>query len=184
MLTHKDNTIYSTTILAVKKNNMTVLAGDGQVTLGNIVMKSNANKLRSLNEGKIIAGFAGSAVDGFTLFERLEKKLEIYPEQLMRASVELAKDWRSDKYLRKLEAMLIVCDKDNILVLSGNGDVLEPEHDAVAIGSGSSYALAAARALLSSSKLPADKIASVAMGIAADMCIYTNHNIVMKKVES
>ena len=183
MLTHKSNTIYSTTILAVKRNGITVLAGDGQVTFGHAVMKSTANKLRTLNSGKIIAGFAGSAADGFSLFERLEKKLEIYPDQLMRAAVELAKDWRSDKYLRKLEAMLIVCDKDNMFVLSGNGDVLQPEHDTVSIGSGSNYALAAARALLHSTKLPAEKIASVAMGIAGDMCIYTNHNIVIEKIE-
>ncbi len=175
--------IHSTTILAVKRNGITVLAGDGQVTLGHAVMKSTANKLRTLNGGKIIAGFAGSAADGFTLFERLEKKLEMYPDQLMRAAVELAKDWRSDKYLRKLEAMLIVCDKENMLVLSGNGDVLQPEYDAVSIGSGSNYALAAARALLNSTKLPAEKIASVAMDIAGDMCIYTNHNVVMERIE-
>lgn len=175
--------IHSTTILAVRRNGITVLAGDGQVTLGHAVMKSTANKLRTLNDGKIISGFAGSAADGFTLFERLEKKLEMYPDQLMRAAVDLAKDWRSDKYLRKLEAMLIVCDKENMLVLSGNGDVLQPEYDAVSIGSGSNYALAAARALLNSTKLPADKVATIAMGIAGDMCIYTNHNIVMEKIE-
>lgn len=174
--------IHSTTILAVKRDGFTVLAGDGQVTLGHVVMKSTANKLRTLSNGKIIAGFAGSAADGFTLFERLERKLEMYPDQLVRASVELAKDWRSDKFLRKLEAMLVVCDKNHLLVLSGNGDVLEPEHDVVAIGSGSNYALAAARALLDATTLPADKIASIAMGIAGDMCIYTNHNIVIEKV--
>lgn len=182
MLYKKENTLYSTTILAVKRNGTTVIAGDGQVTLGHVVMKGTANKLRTLNSGSIIGGFAGAAADGFTLFERLERKLEIYSGQLTRAAVELAKDWRSDKYLRKLEAMMIVCDKNNMLVVSGNGDVLEPEYDAVAIGSGSNYALAAARALLSSTKLPAEKIATSAMSIAADMCIYTNHNVVMEKI--
>ena len=131
----------------MKRNGTTVIAGDGQVTLGHVVMKGTTNKLRTLNSGSIIGGFAGAAADGFTLFERLERKLEIYSGQLTRAAVELAKDWRSDKYLRKLEAMMIVCDKNNMLVVSGNGDVLEPEYDAVAIGSGSNYALAAARAL-------------------------------------
>ncbi len=182
MIIHNPENIYSTTILAVKRNGLTVVAGDGQVTLGHIVMKSTANKLRSINDGKIIGGFAGAAADGFTLFERLENKLEIYPGQLKRSAIELAKDWRSDKYLRKLEAMMIICDKDNILVVSGNGDVLEPEHEAVAIGSGSNYALAAARALLTNTKLTADKIAQASMSIAADMCIYTNHNIIFQKV--
>ncbi len=175
-------TLHSTTILAVKKDGITVIAGDGQVTLGHVVMKSTANKLRRLSKGSIIGGFAGAAADGFTLFERLENKLEMYPGQLMRAAVELAKDWRSDKYLRKLEAMMIVGDQDKLLVISGNGDVLEPEHDTVAIGSGSNYALAAARALLLSTKLNAEKIAKIAMSIAADMCIYTNHNILMEKI--
>jgi ATP-dependent HslUV protease subunit HslV len=182
MITHRPESIYSTTILAVKRNGVTVVAGDGQVTLGHIVMKSTANKLRSINDGKIIGGFAGAAADGFTLFERLESKLEVHPGQLKRSAIELAKDWRSDKYLRKLEAMMIVCDKDNILVVSGNGDVLEPEHEAVAIGSGSNYALAAARALLTNTKLTAEKIAQASMSIAADMCIYTNHNIIFQKV--
>jgi ATP-dependent HslUV protease subunit HslV len=182
MITHRPESIYSTTILAVKRNGVTVVAGDGQVTLGHIVMKSTANKLRSINDGKIIGGFAGAAADGFTLFERLENKLEMHPGQLKRSAIELAKDWRSDKYLRKLEAMMIVCDKDNILVVSGNGDVLEPEHEAVAIGSGSNYALAAARALLTNTKLTAEKIAQASMSIAADMCIYTNHNIIFQKV--
>jgi ATP-dependent HslUV protease subunit HslV len=146
------------------------------------VMKSTANKLRKLSKGQIIGGFAGAAADGFTLFERLESKLEMYPGQLTRAAVELAKDWRSDKYLRKLEAMMIVGDKDKLLVVSGNGDVLEPEHETVAIGSGSNYALAAARALLTNTKLSAEKIAKIAMSIAADMCIYTNHNVVIEKI--
>ena len=184
MFEHNANTLYSTTILAVRRNGMTVIAGDGQVTLGHIVMKSTANKLRTLSQGKIIGGFAGAAADGFTLFERLENKLEIYPGQLTRAAVELAKDWRSDKYLRKLEAMMIICDKQNMLVVSGNGDVLEPEYDVVAIGSGSNYALAAARALIINTKLTAEKIAMSAMSIAADMCIYTNHNIIIEKVQS
>lgn len=177
-----ENSLCSTTILAVRRNGVTVVAGDGQVTLGHVVVKSTANKLRSINQGSIIGGFAGAAADGFALFERLEKKLEVYPGQLTRAAVELAKDWRSDKYLRKLEAMMIVCDKTNILVVSGNGDVLEPEHDAVAIGSGSNYALAAARALLHATSLAAQEIAEIAMGIAADMCVYTNHNIVIEKI--
>ena len=176
--------MHSTTILAVRRNGLTVVAGDGQVTLGHVVMKSTANKLRKLDGGKIVGGFAGAAADGFTLFERLEKKLEIYPGQLTRAAVDLAKDWRSDKYLRKLEAMMIVCDKDSILVVSGNGDVLEPEYDAVAIGSGSNYAVAAARGLLNATKLPADKIAWMAMDIAGDMCIYSNKNIILERVEN
>lgn len=179
---HKENNLHSTTILAVKRNGITVIAGDGQVTLGHVVMKSTANKLRTMNDGAIIGGFAGAAADGFTLFERLERKLEMYPGQLTRAAVELARDWRLDKYLRKLEAMMIVCDKDNMFVISGNGDVLEPENDVVSIGSGSNYALAAARALMSSTDLSAEKIASTAMSIAADMCIYTNHNVVMEKI--
>ncbi len=183
MLTNRSDTFCSTTILAVRRNGITVVAGDGQVTLGHAVVKSTANKLRTMSDGKIIGGFAGAAADGFTLFERLENKLEIYPGQLKRAAVELARDWRSDKYLRKLEAMMIICDKENMLVLSGNGDVLEPEHDTVAIGSGSNYALSAARALLENTKLPAEKIAQSAMSIAADLCIYTNHNVVMQKVE-
>jgi ATP-dependent HslUV protease subunit HslV len=145
-------------------------------------MKGTANKLRLLAKGKIIGGFAGAAADGFTLFERLEAKLESHPGQLTRAAVELAKDWRSDKYLRKLEAMMIVCDKDHMLVVSGNGDVLEPEYETVAIGSGSNYALAAARALLEKSDLSAEEIARTAMKIAGDMCIYTNHNLVVQKI--
>jgi ATP-dependent HslUV protease subunit HslV len=183
MLTNRSDTFCSTTILAVRRNGITVVAGDGQVTLGHAVVKSTANKLRTMSDGKIIGGFAGAAADGFTLFERLENKLEIYPGQLKRAAVELARDWRSDKYLRKLEAMMIICDKENMLILSGNGDVLEPEHDTVAIGSGSNYALSAARALLENTKLSAEKIAQSAMSIAADLCIYTNHNVVMQKVE-
>jgi ATP-dependent HslUV protease subunit HslV len=183
MFTNRSDTFCSTTILAVRRHGITVVAGDGQVTLGHVVMKSTANKLRTMSEGQIIGGFAGAAADGFTLFERLENKLEIYPGQLKRAAVELARDWRSDKYLRKLEAMMIICDKENMLVLSGNGDVLEPEYDTVAIGSGSNYALSAARALLEHTKLSAEKIAQSAMSIAADLCIYTNHNVVMQKVE-
>ena len=178
-----NNELHSTTILAVRRNGTTVIAGDGQVTLGHVVMKGTANKLRTLSNGLIVGGFAGAAADGFTLFERLENKLEIHPGQLMRAAVELAKDWRSDKYLRKLEAMMIICDKDNMLVVSGNGDVLQPEHEAVSIGSGSNYALAAARAILETTKLPAEKIAKTAMSIAADMCIYTNHNVVMEVIK-
>lgn len=183
MITHKPDNFYSTTILAVRRNGITVVAGDGQVTLGHTVIKGTAKKLRTIADGGIIGGFAGAAADGLTLFERLENKLQLYPGQLKRATVELARDWRTDRYLRKLEAMMIICDKESLLVVSGNGDVLEPEHDAVAIGSGSSYALAAARALLMNTKLSAEKIAQYAMSVAADMCIYTNHNIIFEKVE-
>jgi ATP-dependent HslUV protease subunit HslV len=181
-MNHNPNQIYSTTILAVKRNGITVIVGDGQVTLGSVVMKATANKLRSIAKGQIIGGFAGAAADGFTLFERLESKLESYPGQLTRAAVELAKDWRSDKYLRKLEAMLIVCDKNHMLVLSGNGDVLEPEYDAIAIGSGSNYAFSAARALLEKTDLSAEEIAKTSLKIASDLCIYTNNNIVIQKI--
>ena len=172
-----------TTILCIKKGNDVVIAADGQVSLGNSIMKSTARKLRTLSDNKIIAGFAGSTADAFTLFERLEGKLEKNSNKLVRSAVELAKDWRTDKYLRKLEAMLIVADKDNILILTGNGDVIEPEDNIAAIGSGGLFALSAAKALSSiESKLTAEEIALKSMHIAADICVFSNHNIIIEKV--
>ena len=170
-----------TTILCVRKNDSVVIAGDGQVTFGNTVLKSNARKVRRLGNGSIIAGFAGATADAFTLFERLEEKIEKFSGQLTRACVELAKDWRTDRYLRKLEAMMIVADKETTLVLTGNGDVLEPQHGLIGIGSGGSYAQAAALALIDT-EMSAEDIVKKAMDIAADICIYTNHNIVMEKL--
>ncbi|MBR1777428.1 MAG: ATP-dependent protease subunit HslV [Alphaproteobacteria bacterium] len=170
-----------TTILCVRKNESVVIAGDGQVTFGNTVLKSNARKVRRLGNGSIIAGFAGATADAFTLFERLEEKIEKFSGQLTRACVELAKDWRTDRYLRKLEAMMIVSDKETTLVLTGNGDVLEPQHGLIGIGSGGSYAQAAALALIDTD-MSAEEIVKKAMDIAADICIYTNHNIVMEKL--
>jgi ATP-dependent HslUV protease subunit HslV len=176
-------TFDGTTILTVTKDGQTVVAGDGQVTLGNAIIKNNANKIRRIGKNKdIVVGFAGSTADAFTLFERLEGKLEKYPDQLMRACVELAKDWRMDKYLRKLEAMMIVANKELSFLLSGNGDVLEMSDRLIGIGSGGAYAFSAARALLDNSKLSAKEIASKAMQIAADVCIYTNNNIVIEEV--
>lgn len=166
---------HATTILCVKKDGKTCIIGDGQVSVGHTVMKSGANKLRKLAGGNIVTGFAGSTADALTLFERLEAKLEIHPDQLKRACVELAKDWRMDKYLRKLEAMMIVADKEEVLVLTGTGDVLEPEDGITAIGSGGNYALSAARAIVDYEK-DAEVIAEKAMKIAGDICIYTNHN--------
>ena len=170
-----------TTILCVRKNDSVVIAGDGQVTFGNTVLKSNARKVRRLGNGSIIAGFAGATADAFTLFERLEEKIEKFSGQLTRACVELAKDWRTDRYLRKLEAMMIVADKETTLVLTGNGDVLEPQHGVIGIGSGGSYAQAAALALIDTD-MTAENIVRKAMDIAADICIYTNHNIVMEQL--
>ena len=172
-----------TTILAIRKNNEIVIAGDGQVSLGQTVMKSNAKKIRRLGkDGKIIVGFAGATADAFTLFERLEAKLEAHPGQLTRACVELAKDWRTDKYLRRLEALMAVCDKDTSLIMSGTGDVVEPEDGIIGIGSGGNYALSAARALIDQPDLGAEAIARKAMKIAADICVYTNHNLVVEKL--
>ncbi len=165
---------HGTTILSVRKGGRVVVAGDGQVTVGNTVMKSNARKVRPLGDGKVIAGFAGATADAFTLFERLEAKLEQYPGQLTRACVELAKDWRTDRYLRRLEAMMAVADKQTSLVLTGTGDVLEPEDGLIGIGSGGAYALAAARALVDLDGMEAEAIARKSMGIAANICIYTN----------
>ncbi len=168
-----------TTILSVRKGGRVVVAGDGQVSLGQTVMKSNARKVRRLANGKVIAGFAGATADAFTLFERLEAKLETYPGNLTRAAVELAKDWRTDRYLRRLEAMLAVADATTSLILSGSGDVVEPEDGLMGIGSGGNYALAAARALLPLD-LSAEDIARRSMKIAADICVYTNHELTLE----
>lgn len=174
---------HGTTILTVRKGGRVVIAGDGQVSLGATVIKSNARKVRPLGRGDVIGGFAGATADAFTLFERLEGKLEQYPGQLMRACVELAKDWRTDRFLRKLEAMMIVADKDVTLVLTGTGDVLEPENQVMGIGSGGMYALAAARALVDQ-PLEAEDIARRAMAIAAEICVYTNTNLVVESLGS
>ena len=171
---------HGTTILAVRKGGKTVVAGDGQVSMGPTVVKGTAKKVRTLAGGKVIAGFAGSTADAFTLIERLEAKLEQYPDQLARACVDLAKDWRTDRYLRRLEAMLIVADKDQILTVTGVGDVLEPEHGVAAIGSGGNYALAAARALVDVDGLGAEEVARKAMAIAADICVYTNGSLTVE----
>ena len=172
-----------TTILAIRKDGNVVVAGDGQVSMGQTVMKSNAKKVRRLGkDGSIIAGFAGATADAFTLFERLEAKLEAHPGQLTRACVELAKDWRTDKYLRRLEALMAVCDKDTSLILSGTGDVIEPEDGVIGIGSGGNYALAAARALIDQKDMDAEAIAAKALKIAANICVYTNDNIVIEKL--
>ncbi len=174
---------HATTIIAVRKNGKVAIAGDGQVSLGHTVIKATANKIRKINEGKILAGFAGSTADAFNLFEKLEAKLEKHNNQLLRASVEMAKDWRSDKYLRKLEAMLIVADQNLTLILSGQGDVLEPEDSIAAIGSGGNYARAAAKAFLSTdSDLTAREIAEKSIKIAADICVYTNNNIKIEEL--
>lgn len=175
---------HGTTIIGVKKDGEVVIAGDGQVSIGQTVMKGTAKKVRRLSPGgfDVVAGFAGSTADAFTLLERLEVKLEATPGQLARASVELAKDWRTDKYLQKLEAMLIVTDGKDIFVITGAGDVLEPEHDVTAIGSGGNYALAAARALMDT-ELNAEEVARKAMAIAADICVYTNGNLTVETIK-
>ncbi|MGB3723812.1 MAG: ATP-dependent protease subunit HslV [Pacificimonas sp.] len=182
--THRPDTIYGTTICAVRRGDKVVVAGDGQVSLGNTVMKGNAVKVRALGDGSVVGGFAGATADAFTLLERLETKLERFPGQLKRAAVELAKDWRTDRYLRKLEAMMIVADKDVTLVLTGTGDVLEPTHDVTAIGSGGNYALAAARALMESTELGAEEVARRAMAVAAEICIYTNDNLTVEILDT
>lgn len=174
---------HGTTILSVRRNGRVVIAGDGQVTQGQTVMKPNARKVRPLGDGKVIAGFAGATADAFTLFERLEAKLERHQGQLMRAAVELAKDWRTDKFLRNLEAMLIVADKDVTLIVTGNGDVLEPENGIAAIGSGGNYALAAARALVDYEQ-DAETICRKAMQIAADVCVYTNDRLTVETLDA
>jgi len=180
MSQQNDLTWHGTTILSLRKDGKVVIAGDGQVSFGQTVLKSNARKLRRLGNGSVVAGFAGATADALTLFERLEAKLEQHPGQLSRACVELAKDWRTDRYLRRLEAMMAVADKSVSLILSGNGDVLEPEDGIIGIGSGGSFALAAARALIDQPDLDAEAIARKAMAIAAKICIYTNENITLE----
>ena len=173
---------HGTTILSVRRDGQVVIAGDGQVTLGQTVIKGNARKVRRIGNGSVVAGFAGATADAFTLLERLEAKLERFPNQLERACVELAKDWRTDRYLRRLEAMMIVADADHTYTLTGNGDVLEPEDGVVAIGSGGNYALSAARALMDIPDLSAEEIARRAMKIAADICVYTNHSLIVEVI--
>jgi len=176
-------TWHGTTILSVRKGGKVVVAGDGQVSLGQTVIKGNARKVRPLGDGSVIAGFAGATADAMTLFERLEAKLEKFPGQLTRAAVDMAKDWRTDRYLRRLEAMMIVADKEVTLVLTGTGDVLEPEHGVTAIGSGGNYALAAARAL-ADTDMGAEAIARKAMAIAAEICVYTNGNLTVESLDA
>jgi ATP-dependent HslUV protease subunit HslV len=178
-----ENSWHGTTILSLRKGNKVVIAADGQVSIGPTIVKATAKKLRKLAIGEIYAGFAGSTADALTLFERLEHKLEKNSGHLLRACVEMAKDWRMDKYLRRLEAMMIVIDKQTSLILTGNGDVLEPENGIAAIGSGGNYALAAARALVENTDLEAEEIARRAMNIAADICVYSNHNIALEVIE-
>lgn len=176
-------TWHGTTILAVRKGGKVVIAGDGQVSIGPTIMKGNARKVRPLGDGKVIAGFAGATADALTLFERLEQKLERFPGQLARAAVDLAKDWRTDRFLRRLEAMIIVADARETFVITGAGDVLDPEHSVVAVGSGGNYALSAARALYNYVD-DAEAIAREAMGIAADICVYTNRNLTVETLSA
>ena len=173
-----------TTILSVRRNGRVVVGGDGQVSMGNTVMKGNARKVRRLYQGKVLAGFAGGTADAFTLFERFEAKLEKHQGHLVRSAVELAKDWRTDRMLRRLEALLCVADKDTSLMITGNGDVVEPENNLMAVGSGGAYAQAAARALMDNTELDARTIAEKALKIAADICIYTNRNLVIETLDS
>ncbi|ABQ46426.1 MULTISPECIES: ATP-dependent protease subunit HslV [Thermotoga] len=173
---------HGTTILVVRRNGQTVMGGDGQVTFGSTVLKGNARKVRKLGEGKVLAGFAGSVADAMTLFDRFEAKLREWGGNLTKAAVELAKDWRTDRVLRRLEALLLVADKENIFIISGNGEVIQPDDDAAAIGSGGPYALAAAKALLRNTDLSAREIVEKAMMIAGEICIYTNQNIVIEEV--
>ena len=177
---NNENIFHATTILAIKRDKQVAIAGDGQVSLGNTVMKSRARKIRTMNEGKVLAGFAGSTADAFTLFEKFEGKLKEFSGNLMRAAVELAKDWRTDRILRRLEALLIVADSENLFTISGNGDVIEPDDGICAIGSGGMYALAAARALKINTSLTAKDIAEKSLAIASDICIYTNGNITVE----
>ncbi len=177
---HEPTSWHATTILSVRKGNTVTIGGDGQVSLGPTIIKSSAKKIRTLANGSIIAGFAGATADAFTLFERLESKLEKHPRQLTRACVELAKDWRTDRYLRRLEAMMIVCDATTSLIITGTGDVLEPEDGIAAIGSGGNYALSAARALADLPEMDSEAIVRKAMKIAADICVYTNHNLIIE----
>jgi len=176
-------TIHSTTILAVHHKGQLAIGGDGQATMGNTIAKSNVKKIRKLQDGKVLTGFAGSTADAFTLLDRFEEKLNAYGGNMKRAAIELAKDWRMDRYLRRLEAMLIACNKEEILMLSGNGDVIEPDHQVAAIGSGAMYAQAAALALKKHApQLSAEDIVKESLNIAADICIYTNHNLVIEKI--
>jgi ATP-dependent HslUV protease subunit HslV len=176
------NSLHGTTILAIRNKNKICIGGDGQVTFGNTVLKHKAKKIRRLYQNKVLAGFAGATADAFTLFERFEKKLEQYNGNIARSAVELAKDWRSDKILRKLEAMLIVANEEHLFIISGNGDVIEPDDDVTAIGSGGPFALAAARALLRHSNMQAGEIVMESMKIAAEICIYTNNNICIEEL--
>ena len=180
----RNNNWHGTTIIGVSKNNSVSIAGDGQVTLGHTVMKGSAKKVQKLRPGglEIIVGFAGSTADAFTLLERLERKLETFPGNLSRAAIELAKDWRTDKYLRNLEAMLVVTDGKDLFIISGSGDVLEPEGSIAAVGSGGNYALAAAKAIYDT-EISSEKICERALKIAADICVYTNHNIVIETIK-
>ncbi len=173
---------HGTTIVSVRRGNNVVIGGDGQVTLGNTIMKGNARKVRRLYNGKVIAGFAGGTADAFTLFERFEKKLEQHGGKIQRAAVELAKDWRTDRALRRLEALLAVADKECSLIITGNGDVIEPEQSLIAIGSGGPFAQAAAKALLNNTDMPARAIVEQALTIAGDICIYTNHNFTIEEL--
>jgi ATP-dependent HslUV protease subunit HslV len=175
--------VKATTVLAVRRDGKVAMGGDGQVTLGDTVMKATARKVRKLRDGRILAGFAGAVADAFALFEKLEEKLERYPANLTRACVELAKDWRRDRFLRRLEALLVVADADHLFLVGGDGNVIEPDDEVVAIGSGGSFALAAARALKSHSELPAADIVRVAMEIAGDICIYTNREITVIELD-
>ncbi|CAL1329473.1 ATP-dependent protease subunit HslV [Candidatus Providencia siddallii] len=171
-----------TTIISIRRNGQVVIGGDGQATIGNTIMKSNARKIRRLYNNKVIAGFAGSTADAFTLFELFERKLDLHQGHLTKAAVELTKDWRTDRVLRKLEALLAVADKQTSLIITGNGDVVQPENDLIAIGSGGQYALAAARALLENTDLNAIEIAKKALFIAGSICIYTNHNVNFEEI--
>ncbi|HAW50615.1 TPA: HslU--HslV peptidase proteolytic subunit [bacterium] len=171
-----------TTILAVRKDGKTAIGGDGQVTMDTYIVKHKAKKIRKLYEGKVLAGFSGSVADAFTLFERFEGKLKEYKGNLQRAAVELAKEWRTDKYLRRLEALLAVCDKDNLLLISGSGEVIEPDDDIIGIGSGGSYALASARALIKHSNLSTKEIVEESLKITSEICVYTNNNIIVEEL--
>jgi ATP-dependent HslUV protease, peptidase subunit HslV len=181
-MTSKDQKVRSTTIVAVRRNGAVAIAGDGQVSMGNTVVKGNARKVRTMYDGKIAVGFAGATADAFTLFERFEARIKEYAGDLMRSAVELAKEWRTDRMLRRLEAMLIVADKNNILLISGTGDVLEPEHGVMAIGSGGNYALAAARALMEATELSARDIAERSLQIAGEICVFTNQAITLEEL--
>ena len=181
MENQQDASWHGTTIISVRKGNQVVIAGDGQVSLGNTVIKSTAQKVRKLANSNVIAGFAGATADAFTLFERLEEKLEKHPNQLTRACVELAKDWRTDKYLRRLEALMAIGDKNNSYIISGTGDVLEPEGDVIGIGSGGNYALAAGKVLMDTD-MSADEVAKKSIEVASEICVFTNNNIKVEKI--